>query len=233
MDFKRFSEILELKKNKYNLLKIAKTLAIKVINRLKYEKLEMFVFQLDLSNHGEPKPMQQVKMINNSEELLKFIENRAAEDKDCDKNLYYENIKNRFSNGDVCFAYIENEEIISVVFVTSKDHYISAINYLFKMPPKCVAFFDVYTLKAARGRGILRYIYNKAFYYLNSQGFERALIWFLSSNIKTLLAHKKVGFENAIKKIVLVQKFGIRKHRVEDVNLCIDDLIKNYKGNKT
>lgn len=221
---------LEIDKNGYNPLKIMSTIFNKVISRLKNEITEMYLFEMEFQSKSNLVLNENINILNVPEKLFDFAKKRAVEDKSCIEEKYIKQINERFKNHDFCYAVELEGMIVATIFVSKKNVYSTAVNYLFVCPPHTCAIYDVYTLSEYRNRGYIKKIYNFAFQDLKSKGLKKCWIWFMPHNLATLMTHKKVGFRKAIRKITLVQKFGLRWHRIEQINLAIDDLIEISKA---
>ena len=195
-------------------------------NRIKKEESTIYLFENEIIIDVNIKN-ENVITIDNIYDLIDFIKDRSIEDKFINYDEYYSEIKERFKKGDICYAFRINNKICGVIFVAFKYSYCNVVDYTFEFPTETAGFYDLYTLKDYRKKGILSSIYQVAFADIKSKGFRKSWIWIMPHNIASLKLHEKFNINRIIKKIVLRQKYGFKWHIIQNVDMQIDEILNN------
>jgi hypothetical protein len=208
----------------------------KIINRIKNSRLknentEICLFEMNFHKNNYD-TIKNVRVVSNISELDDFIDERKKEEPNINLAKYRKQIIKRFENHSNAYVYESDGKIVSAVFACPKSEYCNAINYKFVLPENVCGIVDGYTLKKYRGNSYYKILYSYAFSHLADTGFGKGWFWIVPHNKSSLIVHKKVGLEFGIRKITLIQRFGLRWHVKNNLQFNIDDIIQEPLNKK-
>lgn len=109
--------------------------------------------------------------------------------------LYNDVFVGRLENGDICCCAIYNDEIVSYCWVAKHKAYIGEIGKEISLKEKEIYLYDAFTQPEFRGNNLFPKILTSILNYGKLKGYQKALIFALSSNNSSVVAIKKAGFE--------------------------------------
>jgi hypothetical protein len=62
------------------------------------------------------------------------------------------------------------------------------------------------------------------------QGFETAWLWIMPHNRHSFVVHNRLGMSHVFRKIVLHQRWGMRWHHFEDMDISVNELLPELPG---
>ncbi|MFH1626167.1 MAG: GNAT family N-acetyltransferase [Pseudomonadota bacterium] len=110
-------------------------------------------------------------------------------------NLNAEIFEGRLRKGDSCCTASFTGEIISYCWVATDAAYVGEIDMKIRLKSGELYLYDAFTKPEHRGNGLFPRILTAILRYGRENGYQRALIFTLSSNNSSITAIKKVGFE--------------------------------------
>lgn len=191
----------------------------------KLMKETMYLLNMKLNARTVSYDAIEVECITSLSSILPFIRVRQKEDVNWRSNDYYMEVKRRFECGHKCFALRYNKEIVSTIFIGINQCYIAPVAYNIRLPSNVVGFYDVYTVSAYRGKGFYAKLFNITVNKCMEEGFDEAWMWIMPHNVVSLKVHDKLGMNHIFKIITLYQRFGIRWHDVQDVDIYVRQII--------
>jgi len=177
----------------------------------KHKKL--LIFEIDLTKFTrelDQRKNLRIKIAKNIKEIESFIRKR--------EDWYYDYAKSLFEKGNLCFVGKINNKIVSCLWTSFNEAYYSEIEYLLHVDKDTVPLVDGYTLPEYRNMGIYGMAWNSCIsYFQGKPEYNKIYIPIVSSNIRSLLVHKKLKLEHIIMKITLLKIFGLRKHFIKHI----------------
>ena|GEM_PF-6139928 len=104
--------------------------------------------------------------------------------------------KDRLKNGDICCCAIFEGEIVSYCWIALHRACVGEIGKTIILNNKEIYLYDAFTKPAYRGNGLFPKILSVILSYGRVKGYQRALIFALSSNISSIAAIKKTDFRD-------------------------------------
>ena len=102
--------------------------------------------------------------------------------------------KNRFRKGDFCCVSIYNNEIVSYCWIAIQRAYIGEIDKNIHMKSNEIYMYDAFTKPEFRGNNLFPSILTTILDFGRQKGYQKGLIFTLSSNNSSITAIKKAGF---------------------------------------
>lgn len=172
----------------------------------KFRKL--YVFELDVSKFCEQFSQRQgidVEVIRNLDEMITFIKEREP--------WYYAYAKGLMEKGNLCFVGKIDNRIVSCVWTSFNEVYLSDVEYLLRVNARTVPLIDGYTLPEYRKMGVYSMVWRRCIeYFQKDPRYTRIYGFITSSNLGSLVVHRKLELMHVIMQITLLRIFGIRKH---------------------
>jgi len=175
----------------------------------KYQKL--FVFEIDLSKYSRELNTKRnitVEIAKNIKEIESFIKEREV--------WYYNYANALFKKGNLCFIGKINKKIVSCLWTSFNEVYLSDVEYLLHVDREVVPLIDAYTLPEYQNMGIYGIVWNFCIrYFQNKPEYKKIYGFITRSNKRSLLVHKKLKLQRIIIEISLFRIFGIKKHFIK------------------
>jgi ribosomal protein S18 acetylase RimI-like enzyme len=185
-------------------------------NRLKNNIVSVYIIQMALEKRSHCEK-NNIKKITDVSELKEFCAKREREDKLCEGE-YLTEVTDRLKQGDFCVAMLIENNIASVLFVSTNSCYISTLGINLKLPEDTIAIYDVYTSTQYRQKGFYRQIFNYCVNDYFNKGFRQVWLWVMEHNKTSIIVHNALGFKRIIRKLSLKQKFGFRWIKSENID---------------
>ena len=127
----------------------------------------------------------------NSSQTSLFLQQKKTIDR---STLNTEVSKNRFRKGDFCCVSIYNNEIVSYCWIAIQRAYIGEIDKNIHMKSNEIYMYDAFTKPEFRGNNLFPSILTTILDFGRQKGYQKGLIFTLSSNNSSITAIKKAGF---------------------------------------
>lgn len=177
----------------------------------KYAKL--FILEIDLTKFtvkSDQRKNVRIEIAKNIKEIESFIKKR--------EDWYYYYAKSLFEKGNLCFVGEINNKIVSCVWTSFNEAYLSNIEYLLHVNKDTVPLIDAYTLPEYRNKSIYGMVWNSCINYFKEKSEYTKIYGFIRpSDTRSLEVHKKLKLEHIIMKVTLLKIFGFRKHFIKHI----------------
>ena len=205
-----------------------------VMYRFKRNKSIVYLTETKLSDICLPDEsellVENIKIIYKYDEFLEFAEMRIREDKSTDE-LYYNEVKKRYSQGDYALVYETKDECpLSYIFVCSNKACFTQVGITLNLPNKTFGIYDVYTFKAARGKGNYTQLFKVSILSMKKKGYDTIWLWLMKHNTNSINVHRKLGLNQIIKIFSEEVKYGFIKRNINDVKMDLGKLLENNEG---
>ena len=201
-------------------------LIIVIKNRWKKDETTIYILEMALGNRNY-RNNYIFKKSNDNAEIKKLANERLCEDEVIQNSNYTKEVLMRIKKGDNYVAAYNGLDIVSILFISEKDSFLSPVRYKIFFPENTIGIYDVYTKKEYRGKGIYSDLFNFTINYYYNDGYKNAWLWLMKHNKVSILSHNKVGMRNVIKKITLMQRFGLKWIRIDDLKIDSAELLNN------
>lgn len=192
-------------------------------------RVSMYIFEMPLETfrRSQLQSNQNVlkQCINSVEPMLEYARIRELEEPAWNGNYVLE-LERRFARGDFCFAMLMHGKVVSHIFVTQSYCDLGEVSYRLRLPQYSVGLYDVYTLFNYRGKGLYKTIFSYCVGECYNKGFQRALMWIVSDNIKSIMVHSILGMRRITLEVIMRQRWGLRWHQLRSLSIDSSELLK-------
>ena len=212
-------------------LKISKGLHILLhilgtpIRRWHNETDEMYILDMPLIPREERNDIRVIKKTEWDSKIEAFARQRQEEDPTWQDQDYVSEVRQRLKEGNWCYLAEYQGRNAGVVYAVKDSYFIRPVRYRLHFPAKIVGLYDVYTTPACRGQGLFSPIFNTAVNDCWRQGFEIAWLWIMPHNRYSFVVHNRLGMSHIFRRILHRQRWSLRWHQIEDLNLSVDELL--------
>lgn len=185
----------------------------------------IYLIEMPLAARFSIADLRVVKKRQWDEEVEQFARKRQAEDDQWRGLDYVSEAQEHLAVNDWCYLGYKGEQPVGIIFASRGPCYIKPVRYRLQLPPDVVGLYDVYTVPAFRGRGFYTFLFNAALKDCVAQGFRQAWEWIMPHNEISLRVHERLGLNHVFRKITIRQRWGVRWHRFEDLDMSVQALL--------
>jgi GNAT superfamily N-acetyltransferase len=187
----------------------------------------IYLLNMPLSPRPVFSTLQVVKKVILDDQLGKFAVRRENEDESwCGKD-YQSVIRSRIERGHWCYLAVLEGQPIGIINAAQGTYFIDAVRFRLRLPDDVVAIYDAYTSPMARGQGFFTPLWNSAVNDCLEMGFQECWGFLMPHNLVSIRIHKKLGLRHIFRMITLRQKWGLRWHHCENLEMSSDELLVN------
>jgi GNAT superfamily N-acetyltransferase len=191
------------------------------------------VYLLEMPTEARPRPYSAAAVEKKhiwDDSLALFARHRQQVDETCSGASYASHLKSRLAHGDWCYLGFDGDQATGCVWASRGPCAIAPLHYTLALPRAVVGFYDVYTAPACRGRGLYSPLFHAALQDSADLGFKEAWMWIMPHNLHSLAVHNRLGLRRVFRRITLRQRWGLRWHEVEPLDLEVRELLAILTG---
>lgn len=191
---------------------------------------EIFLLEMLLKTRVVRQPATVVKKWAWDEVVAQFARQREVEDEEWRGRDYASAVGKYLRSGDWHYMLMDGDRGVGIVNASRGPCFISPVRHWVRLPEKVVGFYDVYTTPVHRGRGYYPALFNTAVNDCVTMGYQRAWMWIMPHNIRSLKVHNQLGMSHVFRRIVHRQRWGFRWHRFESLDTSAEELFPGLFG---
>lgn len=196
----------------------------KVLNRIRYQQLRVFVLECAIDSTMEyyktKASYESDLAVRQSTDFLDFARVRGFDtDKSQDKqnSLYLQRLK----RGDECWMLYKHGVPKSYLWTSTGLISVDTVAYKLQLDESTFAIYDVYTVESERRKGHYEAILINLFSHMRDRGYSRAVLWVMRHNVSAIRTHIHYGFERVVMEIQYTSFAGFSR---------IDKILTDYNA---